>query len=373
MKYTLYLFVISLLFAACQSNHKEHATIVGIEIPIHYAKGFEMKQFDTHTLLSIRNPWDTTGYLQHYVLIDRNVQLPSPLPAGTLIRTPLQRVVAFDTPQCGIFQELNRLSTLVGVCESRFIKLPYVTEGVKNGSIIDLGESSAPNVEQLIELDPEAVFTTPFQNVGYGRLAKSGIPLIECADYMEQSPLGRAEWIRFHGALFGHSKLADSLFNETVKAYKAIQILTADITHRPTLLTETKTGATWYVPGGESYMAKLYKDAGAHYLWEDTKSTGSLPLSTEEVIDKAEHADFWIIKYSSDTPLTYRQLKKDFELNTRFKAWQQQTIFAVNAGRVSFYEEAPLHPDRILKDLVWVFHPELLPEYQPQYFEKVAE
>ncbi|MEG1616978.1 MAG: ABC transporter substrate-binding protein [Bacteroidales bacterium] len=371
MNKSLFLIPLISLVSCGVANRQTEA--VGDKYHVKYAKGFEVESFENYTLVKIRNPWDTTLLLQKYILIDRNKEVPSHLPAGTIVRTPLERVVAYGSTHCSALDELEKIQQIVGVCESRYIDIPYIQNGVKNGTILDLGEATAPDVEKLIELNAEAIMTSPFQNVGYGRVGKCGIPLIECADYMEATPLGRAEWIRFHALFYQEEKRADSIFSETESAYLNVKDLALNAKHRPTLLTERKNGPSWYVPGGNSYMANLYKDAGVHYIWEENQEAGSLPLSAEEVLDKAGEADFWLIKYNSKSPLTYGQMKDDYALNAQFDAWKNRNIYVANTGEVPFYEEMPLHPDRLLKDLVSIFHPELMPGYETRYFSKMKE
>jgi iron complex transport system substrate-binding protein len=190
---------------------------------------------------------------------------------------------------------------------------------------------------------------------------------------METSPLGRAEWIRFLALFFDKQTLADSLFHETVKSYNQLKELTAHVTSRPTLLTETIYQGIWYLPGGNSYMAHIYRDAGADYLWKDDTSSGSLlALPFESVLDKAEKADFWLLKYNNPRDMTYRELAQNYPNYTFFDAFKRRNIYVCNTGKVTYYEELPIHPDYVLKDMVWIFHPELLPDYQPRYYKKMT-
>ncbi|MEG1585701.1 MAG: ABC transporter substrate-binding protein, partial [Bacteroidales bacterium] len=302
-----------LLLAACSGNNNTHKAEMET-YPVTYARGFEVKKTSDYTQVTIRNPWDTTRYLQTYILVDKNRPLPNPMPRGTLIRTPVTQIVTYASPHCGVLNELGEISRVIGVCESRYIDIPYIKKKVETGEIPDLGEASAPDIERLIELQPEVIMTSPFQNMSYGRVAKIGIPLIECADYMESTPLGRAEWIRFHSLFINKEAYADSLFAETVRRYTNLTKRVAASSIRPTIFAERKSGASWFVPGGNSYMAQFYKDAGAHYLWEDNNSSGSIPLSFEEVFDKAATAEFWLLKHNNTEDLTYEQLKQDFNL-----------------------------------------------------------
>lgn len=202
------------LLASCRQNNqslsKEPATVQ--EYQVYYATGYTVNRTSDYTEIKIRDPWDTTRYLQRYVLVGKDKALPVRLPEGILIRTPLQRVVVATSVHCGVLELLGVRDLLVGVCESRYIDLDFVKQGVANGKIVDIGEAGAPDVERLIELAPDAMITSPLSNAPYGRVEKTGIPQIKCVDYMEPTPLGRAEWIRFQ-ALFLVKKRVQILFS----------------------------------------------------------------------------------------------------------------------------------------------------------------
>jgi len=231
-----------------------------------------------------------------------------------------------------------------------------------------LGESVSPNTEKMIELGVEVVLVSPFHNAGYGSVEKAGIPIIECADYMETTPLGRAEWLRFLGLLTGQTVLADSLFHETEARYQEIKNAVANVAYRPTLFTEKKYGSSWYVPAGRSFMAHLYNDAGVDYIFSYLPGSGGTPLSIETVLDKAIHADFWLFNYNLDTEMTYQSLAAEYGLYATFDAFKKHRIYGCNTQYSLFFEEAPMHPDYLLCELVAIFHPELMPNYQLRYF-----
>ncbi|MDR2968610.1 MAG: ABC transporter substrate-binding protein, partial [Tannerellaceae bacterium] len=225
-----------------------------------------------------------------------------------------------------------------------------------------------PNVEKMIEAGTEYVIASPFQNSSYGPVEKMGIPIIEGADYMEAHPLGRTEWIRFYGLLFDKEEVADSLFRATERRYLELKELAARVTDRPTVVSEKRFGSTWYVPAGESYIAHFFADAGADYQFSDLPGSGSTPMTFETVLDRAIHADLWLIKYNQTEDMTYNELRREYTPYENFDAFKKQSIFGCNTGRVPYYEEFPIHPDYLLKDLIFIFHPELLPGYTPRYY-----
>jgi iron complex transport system substrate-binding protein len=273
--------------------------------------------------------------------------------------------------QCGFISEFDALHTLVGVCEPQYIHIQYVQENVKNGKIVNLGQAANPDLEKIILIEPEVLFTSPIENSGYGQTAKLKIPFIECVDYMETTPLGRAEWIRFLALFFDKKDIADSLFKETADRYNELVRLSANVGKPPTVFSETIYSGIWYQPGGRSYIAQLFRDAGADYLWKNDQNTGSIGLSFESVLEKAEKADFWLIKHNNLYDLTYRNLVREYPNYALFDAYKKRNIYFCNTGKVPYYEELPVHPDWVLKDMVKIFHPNLLPGYQLRYYKEM--
>ena len=336
---------------------------------IRHARGFTIHYFENYTEVTVRNPWDTTRILENYILVDRKIKLPDHLPEGIIVRTPINKVAVCTGVYAGIWKSLGRMNSIVAVCEPQYIELPEVKRGVADGKIIDLGLATAIDLEKLIAVSPDILIISPFENTTYGRLEKTGIPVVEDASYMEDSPLGRAEWIKFEAVFAGEDELAEEIFSKIETKYRSLCAMVAKTKERPTVFAEKKYSQVWYVPGGNSYVGRFFNDAGANYLWRNLPQSGSVPLSFETVFDKAEKAQFWLIKYNNaNADLTYSDLKSEYELYANFDAFKQKRIFGLNSGKTSYYEVGPMEPDVILADLVHVFHPELLPNYVPKYY-----
>lgn len=338
---------------------------------IQYAQGFTVQRFDTYTMVEVRDPWDSPRLLQRYLLVDRTKSVPGGLPKGTIVKVPVKDIVIYTSVHAAIIDQLHETDKVIGVCEPRYMDTPAIQEGIQAGRIADLGEATSPNIEKMIEIGAELVIASPFQNSSYGPVEKIGIPIIEGADYMEAFPLGRTEWIRFYGLLFGKEEMADSIFKETEQAYLSLKDLTANIDNRPTVLSEKKFGSSWYVPSGDSYMAHLIEDAGADYMFKDLPGAGSTPLAFETVFDKAIHADIWLVKYNQSSEMTYKDLRSEYTPYENFDAFKKKRIYTCNTGAVPYYEEFPIHPEYLLKDLIWIFHPELVFGYSPRYFREM--
>ena len=365
---TLFLLCFTLSCSVKQSSSEDQSFSFDT---IRYARGFTIQHFNNYTSVEVRDPWDSTRILQRYLLVERGASMPGDLPKGTVVRTPVKNIVVYTSVHAAIIDQLGEADKVIGVCEPRYMDTPSIQEGLRAGKIADLGEATAPNIEKIIDIGAEIIIASPFQNAGYGPAEKLGIPIIEAADYMESLPLGRTEWIRFYGLLFGKEVMADSIFRETEDRYLELKELAKTVTNRPTVISEKKFGSSWYMPAGDSYIAHLYKDAGADYIFKDLPGVGSTPLAFETVLDKAIHADMWLIKYNQANDMTYKDLRTEYTPYENFDAFKNRRIYTCNTGIVPYYEEFPIHPDYLLKDLVWVFHPELLPGYTPRYYRKM--
>lgn len=371
----LFLFLI-LLITSCSGNKQSsevERNVVDTVYTVQYAKGFTVKKYADYKEVTVVDPWDSTKILQRYILVDKAKALPANLPKGTLIRTPLSSVVVYSTIHCATLNELGVLSTVKGVCEPSYIDIDYIQEGVKNGTIADLGQAANPIIEKIVDVDPEAILATPIQGRTYGSIDKAGIPVIETPDYMEPLPLGRAEWIRFYSLFFDNESQADSLFNITVNNYNTIKEKMVSVKEKPSVFIDLMYGNVWYISGGGSFISRMLSDAGANYVWSDNDKVASTPLAFEEILDKAGDAQFWLIKYNHPTDLTYTSLEKEYKPYSYFSAFKNRNIYGCNAAEKSYYEDLPIHPDYILHDFAYIFHPDLFPDYIPRYYSKIKE
>ena len=364
-----------LLLSACGGKSSTASgSAQGDTIPLHYSSNLSLIDYEDCIVAQLRNPWDTTKILHTYVLVDKKQPLPQELPQGTLVRTPLSKAVIYSSVHCSLLKDFGALNSIGGVCDLKYIKLPEIEEGCRKGTIADVGDGMNPNIEKIIDLHPDAILLSPFENSGgYGRVEKLNVPIIECADYMETSSLGRAEWMRFYGLLFGKKTEADAMFAAVERNYKDLQELVKPISFAPSVMCDLKTSSTWYTPGGNSTIARLYADAGANYIFREDTHSGSLPYPFEVIFEKGQQTDFWLIRYNQPIDKTYKELEKEFAPYAGFRAFKERNIYGCNTNRVPFYEETPFHPDWLLKDLIKIFHPSLLEGYELRYYKKLSE
>lgn len=364
------IFLMAVLGSSCQMNRGEAVSSpLSVEKNL-YAKGFVIKHFKDYSTVNVRDPWsrDTSKLLQRYVLVNRDRPLPKALPKGTVVKVPIKRAIVYTSVQCSVLEYLDCIDDIVGVCEPQYIDSKAIKQRVNNGLIANIGEASAPNIEKMIDVTSEVILASPFENCGYGAAEKIGIPIIEFADYTERMPLARTEWIKFYGLLLDKKEKADSIFMRTCSRYDSLKTIAAEAANKPTLLAERKYGSSWAVPAGESYTCVFYEDAGADYIFDAEKGSGSINMSFETVLDRAMDADIWILKYNSSKEMSYADLRAEYGPYSMFNAFKNRRIFACNTGTSPYYDIITLHPDYLLENLIWVFHPELLPDYKPSYF-----
>ncbi len=368
----------------------------------------------------VANPWKAGTLLHRYILIPKGeegdetvarlaLQRTSGMGCTTdTVRTPVARSAVFIAPHCQLMYELGCQQAIRGVCDLNYINIPDVRKRAASAgkasagnasaqnSIVDCGSSMAPDIERIIALKPEAILVSPFENSGgYGKLDKLHIPIIEAADYMESSPLGRAEWMKFYGMLFGKDKnisttaagkasgaaagkaseatagkaseatlpascelRADSLFAQIEKEYLKLKAEAGKLPKGLSILTERKMGNVWYVPGGQSTIGILLKDANARYIFSDDKHSGSLPMSPEQILAKGSQVDVWAFKYFGGAPLSQVQLLQEYDGYKALAAFNRGNIYQVDTSTVPYFELTSFHPELLLREFIILAHGE---------------
>lgn len=323
----------------------------------------------------VANPWKAGTMLHRYILIPKGEEgdktvamLARRRSTGArcttdTVRTPLESNLVFTAPHCQLLTELGCQNAITGVCDKDYINIPDIKSRAQADAkvahpIMDCGSSMQPDIERIIALHPEALLISPFENSGgYGKLDKLRIPVIETADYMETSPLGRAEWIKLYGLLLGSSK-ADSLFSAIEKEYLQLKAEAAKLPLGLSILTERKTGNVWYVPGGKSTMGILLRDAHARYIFADDTHSGSLSMSPEQIIAKGNQVDVWAFKYFGGNALTKQDLLAEYQGYQALKAFQTGTVYETDTSCEPYFELTSFHPEILLREFIILSHPE---------------
>ena len=323
----------------------------------------------------VANPWKAGTMLHRYILIPKGKEgdktvamLARRRSTGArcttdTVRTPVESNLVFTAPHCQLLTELGCQNAITGVCDKDYINIPDIKSRAQADAkvahpIMDCGSSMQPDIERIIALHPEALLISPFENSGgYGKLDKLRIPVIETADYMETSPLGRAEWIKLYGLLLGSSK-ADSLFSAIEKEYLQLKAEAAKLPLGLSILTERKTGNVWYVPGGKSTMGILLRDAHARYIFADDTHSGSLSMSPEQIIAKGNQVDVWAFKYFGGNALTKQDLLAEYQGYQAVKAFQTGTVYETDTSCEPYFELTSFHPEILLREFIILSHPE---------------
>lgn len=368
----LFFGLLLILFTDCKKD-KNEAIYQKTNTAIEFAKGFDIQPFKGHTLLKILHPYPGAKKAQEFILVKKNAPLPKINEGQTLIRTPIRQLVVTSTTHIPMLELLNAEDRLVGFPNTQYISSAKTRKLIENGSIKDIGKEDGINTEILIDLNPDAIigFSMSANNKMFSNIEKAGIPVLLNGDWLEETPLGRAEWIKFFGVLVEKEEMAETLFNEIAEGYAEAKKIAAGATIRPTVLSGVQFKEAWNLPAGESFVAQFLKDANSHYLWKDTKGKGSLSLSFETVLDKALDAEYWIAPgyYTS-----FVQLAHSNESYTSFKAFENRKIYSFTIkkgenGGALYYEQAAIQPHLVLKDLIKLFHPDLLPAYTSRFLE----
>ncbi len=372
--HTLLLLTITLVLTALCSckGGSTNSVSEGDTLRLKYAGNLTIVRHQGYTIATIADPWHKGKTLHRYVLASDSAIDRGNLPPGTVIRTPMRRAVVFTTVHSSLFLSLGASDIIKGVCDLRYIKLPWIQQQCRQGNIKDCGSGMSPDIEKIIDTKPDAILLSPFENSGgYGKLNEVDIPIVECADYMESSPLGRAEWMRFFGILTGHEREADSLFAVVERQYLALKAKAMKTNNRPSVVIDKQNGSVWYVPGGQSTMGALIGDAGGNYIFANEKKSGSIALPFETVLDRAGQADIWILRYSGDHKLTRRELLSEYGGYGELKAYKSGQTYGCNTKTSAFYEESLFRPDQLLTDFIGIIHPEIEDIRPPKYFHHV--
>lgn len=359
------------LLPSCGSGGASSFRQAGDTLAMRWADNLVMVEHPGFTEVTMINPWDTTKVLERLLLVDRDSMVPDSMPDGTLVRTPLRNVVTQSGLYAALLEELGGIDAVAGICGVNFVTMPSIKERIEAGKIADCGNDMSPNVEQIVMVSPDALFLSPYEGIDIdSKLTALGIPIIPLADYMETSPLGRAEWMRLYGRLTGHGTEADSLFNVIASEYTRMSRLAHDTPTRPAVLMDRVYSGLWDVPGKYSTTGCLIEDAGGTNIFGDRMTKAVSRLSPEEVLFKAHDADVWLIRYGMSSPLTMKELGNENKLHRQIKAYRDGKVFGCNTFDVDYYGEIPFHPHRLLGDMIRILHPEISPDSlpEPRYF-----
>ena len=368
-----------LTIVSCRQNSKP-SDITKLNSAIsenEFAKGFKIEDYKSFKILYVFNPWQhAEGIVFKYILTSDIKNVPDSLSKYDIILTPVKKIICLSTTHLAFLKELGQEDAICGVSAPEFIYNADIRSKVELGEIKNVGYDQAINIETIISLKPDFVMAYGIGSEASGqfqRLKQLGIKVIFNAEYLEKTPLGKAEWIKFIGAFFDKEDSATTIFHETVERYQSLVKLGSSATEKPMILSGLPWKGVWYVPGGKSYAANFIYDAGGDYLWKEDQGTESLALSLETIMERSNKADIWI------NPGSVNSLGEISSLDPRMnnvKCFQEKQVFNFNLRRTpgggnDFWESGAVHPDWVLKDLIAIFHPRLIPNHTFVYYQKL--
>jgi iron complex transport system substrate-binding protein len=350
-----------------ESNYADQAEIK-------HAKGFTLEYFKDYKIASIIGSADTL----QYILLENGASRPQGFPSAQVVHIPITSAVAMSSMHIGLFEFLESESILTGLGNLQYVYSPSVIARIKAGKVAAVGRDQGLNEEKLIEMNPGIVITVGSPGTKsdhYQILKQAKIPVLTNSEWIENTPLARAEWVKLIAALLNKEKLVNEKFGKLEAEYNRLAGLAKASENKPSLISGLNTKDAWFLPSGDSYMSRFFQDAGADYHWKDNKAEGSLPLNFEAVYPYALEADFWVNVGFSKSDTKNSILSQDSRYSD-FKAFKTGKIYSYNAkvneqGSNDFFESGTVNPHLVLADLIKIFHPEIVPEHKLIYYKQL--
>lgn len=370
-------FLFSILFLGltqCKKTENIAKATVN-ENEIVHAEGFSLVEYDDFSILKVKNTYPESDETFTYVLHRENVIVPDSLQKFTAIQIPIQKIIVTSTTHIPSLEMLGVENTLVAFPTLEYISSETTRERIDQGKVREIGKNQSLNTEVILDINPDVIigYSVDGDMKAFKNLEKSGQKVIFNSDWTEKTPLGKAEWIKFFGALYDKKEKANAEFESIEESYNKALKLAQKAENKPTIFAGAIYEDQWYLPQGDSWAALFLKEANGNYLWSDTEGTGSLALSFETVLDKAKDADFWIGPGQFTSIDEIIKNNKNYQF---FKAVENKNVYSFSTkkgktGGVIYYELAPNRPDLVLKDMIKILHPELLPNYELFFFEQL--
>jgi iron complex transport system substrate-binding protein len=363
---------------SCVQNYNLNTDYFPQKIKITHATGLVVEYHKHYKVVTIKNPWQNAKTKFQYILVQCGTPTPTGFNQSQVITVPINSIVSLSTTHLPHLAKLGVVDKLIGISDSKQVNTPDVVERIKAGKLAQIGNNSNVDIEKLLELNPDLVTTFGTGNSqtdSYAKLTEAGLKVGINAEYMEDTPLGQSEWLKFTALFFNKESQAENVFKEITHKYQQVAQKAKSVKNSPTVFLGFNFKGTWFMPGGKSYVAKYLADAGANYLWNDDKSSGSLPLSFEVVLSRAANADYWLNLSQSWHNL--KDLVAEDNRYADFKAMKTGNLYNNNArvnktGGNDYWESGISNPDIVLSDLIKILHPEILPNHQLFYYRKLS-
>ena len=385
--YAVLLFLATAAFESCQSDRSEQKKealqseekdYYSEKIEVKHAKGFTIAYFNHYKIVSIISPFEKSADTLKYLLLERGMSRPQGFTDAQTIEIPLHNIAVTSSMHVGLLEFLNSADILVGLSGIQYVFSPEVNKMIAAGKITEIGREQGLNEEKLVTMHPDLIMATGSPGAKmdhYATLKQAGIPVLINSEWVETTPLGRAEWVKLMAALLNKEKLVNKKFSQLEDEYQKLALLTKQSKNKPSILSGLNTKDAWFLPNGDSYMAQFFRDAGGDYHWNNTKTTGSLPLNFETVYPIALAADVWLNIGFSSKDTRKDILAQDVRYGD-FKSYKSGKMYSYNnrineQGSNDFFESGTVNPHIVLSDLIKILHPELLPAHELVYYKQL--
>lgn len=362
-----YLLVILFALTGCKQSGRE-ANVFSEDYQkkiLKHAKGFEIFKSNKDQIIRVYNHISSDSTYQEFKLVKEKQKEDK---GDNVIQIPCKKIICLSSTQLTYFFALDDIDNIAATNSSRHLFHEGISKRIADGKVKRVGKEGHFNIELIAGINPDLIFVSPFKSGGYDALKNLGIPLVPMAAYDEKTPLGRAEWVKMIAPFIQKEKQADSIFQKLSTRYESLKNLAEKVDKRPSVFSGKMRSGTWYVPGGKSFYANYFRDAGAKYIMEDDKQ-GAYPLDYESVYTKAANADYWRILVPEPIGFNRKALIEQDDRYGDFKAYKNGNVFMCNIREKPYYEQNAMKPDVILADYIHFFHPDLLPNYQPEFYE----
>ncbi|MBX7093121.1 MAG: ABC transporter substrate-binding protein [Flavobacteriales bacterium] len=340
------------------------------KVDIKYASGFKVEYFPTYKKVQVLDPQNPGKPFGKYLLVERG----RPYEAASdevVIEIPVLNLACVSTTHLPFLSHLDLEDKLVGFSGMRYVKDEKILKRIKEGKVKEIGTETDLNKESIVDLYPEMLMVYPYEGMDFSSLKKAGIPIVYNSDYLEMSPLGKAEWIKFFALFFNKEEEANHYFSFVEEEYNSLLNKAKSAQRKPAIFSGKAFNGEWHVPGGKSFAAAMMQDAGAVYLWGDDAHNNVLQLEMEHVVEKALHAEWWIIVGANNGKYTLDKLQAEDSRYAEFDAFKNKQVLFCNTFESDYFGEAVAEPQIVLKDLVYFLHPELVKNYKPKYFYRL--
>ncbi len=373
-----FLFIVpALLILSCREYSDNTDEPFSLHEGIDHARGFTVKEYDNYTLLNVYNPWQgASDILFSYILTANDKEISGSLPEGTVIQTPVRSVICLSTTHVAMLDFINETEKITAVSGREYIYNQDVRNRLERGEIHDIGYDMNLDYERILELNPDIILAYGVDAEAHawlGKLRKLGVKVVMIGEYLENSPLAQAEWVKFIAHLFDKQDFTEEKFSVVENQYRQLADMAPEAESRPVVMSGLPWRSSWFVPGGKSHFATLISDAGGRYLWDNNEGRENFPVDIESAIDRGSEADYWI---NAGTALSMDDIVNTDKRLVNMKPFRLNRVFNNNArlnnrSGNDYWESGIVNPHLVLRDIIHILHPDILPGHEPVYFRKL--